>query len=256
MRRAFTLIELLATRKRGFTLIELLVVISIIALLIAILLPALGTARRSAQAIQCSNNLKQIMLATYGYSIENKSVFPVGLNNARDTWIWPSLIRDFADAEGLEAEWFKCPSTDQTTVWDVSFGSGLPAQYGYQADEMRLLPSTDLKFSYGYNIWGRAPTTPARGMGAYEGGGDVKVSQVVSPSEMIAFADSSGWEFSTEAYSGFVGLERVSQYPGDIHSGNANFAFADGHVEAINKEDATDLTDTDNLKRWHRDNKP
>lgn len=60
----------------GFTLIELLVVISIIALLIGILLPVLGSARAESRAIQCASHQRQVGIGLIGYMAENNGVFP------------------------------------------------------------------------------------------------------------------------------------------------------------------------------------
>ena len=76
MRRAFTLIELISTRKRGFTLIELLVVVSIIALLVAILLPVLSNVKYSVRTTQCASRLKQMGIAVTAYTVDNSERYP------------------------------------------------------------------------------------------------------------------------------------------------------------------------------------
>jgi prepilin-type N-terminal cleavage/methylation domain-containing protein/prepilin-type processing-associated H-X9-DG protein len=84
-----------STRGRGFTLIELLVVIAIIAVLIALLLPAVQAAREAARRAQCTNNMKQLALATHNY-IGSNDCLPMGLiDTVNDPWLPGYIITSF-----------------------------------------------------------------------------------------------------------------------------------------------------------------
>ena len=72
-------------RRRGFTLIELLVVIAIIAILAALLLPALNKAKEQSQGVKCLNNQKQVSLAWKMYVDDNKTLFPPNIDESHQS---------------------------------------------------------------------------------------------------------------------------------------------------------------------------
>ena len=101
--------------QKAFTLIELLVVISIIALLISILVPALSSARKQAYAVVCLSNLHQIGMGAYYYADDNDTYIPRGMTGAGG-YLWFELFMPYLENEQAKrsgdyrrVEIFRCP---------------------------------------------------------------------------------------------------------------------------------------------------
>lgn len=179
--------KLFSHKKRGFTLIELLVVIAIIALLLSIIMPALRSAKKQAQAVICKSNLKQWGMCYSLYFEEWDSFFPpfVGGTVAYSTFM-ESLKGYYDDVEDLRS----CPSavkvvTDNPTgVEPLSFfGSTFT---GWQIDPVAIwLSDEDCGLgSYGENSHIRS------GSGSDETKSWIKVTNIPSRSDVPILADS------------------------------------------------------------------
>jgi len=136
----------------GFTLVELLVVIGIIALLIAILMPALNSARRQARTLQCASNIRQICLAIFNYAAMNRGNFPPNSTALNQFWYSSDKLGAYLptgntevrgpavtcpdDADGARSYamniWTSCSTTDLSKS-DLMTGTLWKPKYGYSS---------------------------------------------------------------------------------------------------------------------------
>ena len=233
------------TRARGFTLIELLVVMAILSILMALLLPAIQTAKEKARESRCKNNMKTITTCMMMFVTEHDDKFPTagwcGMDFESD-WVWGGNVIDAPQTDPARCQRVRI---EEGALWSYVTQYGRVGRYGdatahpmqdewYASPDKNpyLCPSAGpvgRKRGLSYSMNSNLNVPPGSGTNNV----GFNINRIKNPSRTILLVDESEMTLNDGL---FLPTGHENQISGDDlrywlkHNGGANLAFCDGHV--------------------------